>query len=64
MLELHRMIFFPFPFWFYIMFKFSLRCLILSMQVTDVRTDLSQIGYDLETLQKLVCGLVSFVSYE
>lgn len=30
------------------------------MQVTEVRADISQIGYDLETLQKLVNGLVSF----
>lgn len=30
---------------------------LIKNEVTDVRTDLSQIGFDLEALQKMVCGL-------
>lgn len=35
-------------------------CLQLLKQVTDVRAELSDIGYDLNTIHALVSGLVGF----
>lgn len=47
-----------------IMLVRSTKCFLISLlQVSDVKTELSQIGFDIESLQQMLTGLVSYYYY-